>query len=89
MAKPHWPQESPLGWWEHPTAEGKLRLGSSDEVERCKGTQDGLSKVPKVGKAVLPLTSAASREAVKLVFQEFAIGAPPISTEAAREESAG
>lgn len=58
MAKPHWPQESPLGWWEHPTAEGKLRLGSSDEVERRKGTQDGLPKAPKVGKAVLPLTLA-------------------------------
>lgn len=68
---------------------GKLRLGSSDE-ERLKGTQDGFPKGPEVGKAVLTLTFApASRKAVKLVFQEFATGAPSTSTEAARQESAG
>lgn len=47
----------PPGWWEHPTAEGKLRLGSSDEVERHEGTQDSF---PKVGKAVLTLTLASA-----------------------------
>lgn len=35
--------------------EGKLRLSSSDEVEKSKGTEGGL---PKVGKAVLTLTLA-------------------------------